>query len=146
MAEKDVEEFLAHFGVLGMKWGKRKADSAPRRGPAHEDYTSSRAALRTQTRELSTRQIQATNSRLQQERTLADLKRQNTVLAKGQNHLKVLIGLGALSVSIATLAATPLGKGAIGVGKRAFEESLKGKGRHVFGAVIPVAKAAARHL
>lgn len=146
MAEKEVEAFLAHFGVLGMKWGKRKAENAPRRGPSHEDYTSSRAALRTQTRELSTRQIQATNARLQQERTLADLKRQNTVLAKGKAHLTMLIGLGALSGSLVTLAATPLGKSAIQIGKRAFEESLKGKGRHVFGYVVPVAKAAARHL
>lgn len=32
----EVDNFLAHVGVKGMKWGERKSSSDPRRGPSNE--------------------------------------------------------------------------------------------------------------
>ena len=35
-----TEEFLAHYGVKGMKWGTKKAAKLPKEGPSKDAQTA----------------------------------------------------------------------------------------------------------
>ena len=61
-AKKD----LKHYGVLGMKWGKRKGRSDESRSTLKSKWTS--------TRKLSNKQIQSANKRMRLEKDFKKLK------------------------------------------------------------------------
>lgn len=70
--EEEVEEFLAHYGVLGMHWGVRKDKNGIRRGKpskrvASDDYNNTRELKRKRLYELSNAELQAMNQRRQLE-------------------------------------------------------------------------------
>lgn len=62
---------LYHYGVLGMKWGKRKAR------PVSEDYK--RAHSKTKISEMSDAELRSRNNRLQMEKQYKDLTRKTNV-------------------------------------------------------------------
>lgn len=74
---------LAHFGVLGMKWGRRKgkvkASASP--GSKHQDYL--RAHSGKSYKSMSTKELKETNERLQAEKTYKELTSKQK--KKGQN-------------------------------------------------------------
>lgn len=67
MAEK-VEEFLAHYGVLGMKWGKRKPRSA-----SSQDHVTSRETKKKRLDEMSNAELKQLVTRMNLEKQYADL-------------------------------------------------------------------------
>ena len=72
MQFESKDDFMAHFGVKGMKWGVRK-DSSGSAAKASEDHAKV-AALRTKpTHSLSNAQLKTINERLQLESTYAEL-------------------------------------------------------------------------
>ena len=146
-----TEDFLAHYGVLGMKWGKRRSDSqldraAARRGKNHADYNDSRDALRTPSNRLSTRDIQSTNQRLKQEKTLRDLRNDQKIIKKGSDQVKGILAITTVVASVYALGKSELGKKVIDKGRSVVEALLSSEGRHTLNYVAPVIKEAARHL
>lgn len=140
----DLDSFLSHHGVLGMHWGQSK--SGRKASPAHEEHTSSRAALKKPVHELSTKQIRDTNNRLDAEKRLSELKGQRSSMAKGQKFTKSILAAGATAGALYALANSPHGKAAIKSGSTFVDSFLAGNGKHAIGYVAPIAKAAAKHL
>ena len=65
---------LAHYGILGMKWGRRKGNTKVSSSPKsrhHEDYL--RAHTRESYKSMSTKRLKEVNDRLQAEKTYKEL-------------------------------------------------------------------------
>lgn len=73
---------LKHYGILGMKWGRRKGKSVVSSPGSkhHEDYT--RAHSGESYKSMSTKRLKEVNDRLQAEKTYKDLTSKKK---KGQN-------------------------------------------------------------
>lgn len=61
---------LKHVGVLGMKWGRRKAKTS---GPSSSDHTTARTLQKKKLNELSNDELKKLTARLQLERQFKDL-------------------------------------------------------------------------
>lgn len=96
-----VDEFLAHYGIPGMKWGRRKATSSPNKGKSIEDRFN----------------------RVEQERKLKklineDLHPKRTATLKFLNDSKgPLFALGAATVTLASISYAAKQAGAAEAGK-----------------------------
>lgn len=99
-------EYLEHFGVLGMHWGRhlpgkgdrttasnRKKPSFPR--DTHPDHRQAHTLQVKDTHRLSNTEIKKVNDRLSLEKKLDDLRHEQSTLAKGQKHIKTVLGLVA---------------------------------------------------
>lgn len=75
MSYNDADDFLAHFGVKGMKWGVRKQRVSTVRKTAeikgHDDYQH--AHSKTPNHKLSTKELQRRVNRLNLEKQYSDL-------------------------------------------------------------------------
>lgn len=72
------EEQLKHYGIPGMKWGRRKGKAAlkkvnpPKRG-ASEDYKKAASIRKKKIHQMSNAELRTLNERLQLERSFKDL-------------------------------------------------------------------------
>lgn len=96
----DVEDFLAHYGVKGMKWGKRKARSSS--GPASKDHRDSRLIRGKSVREMSNAELKSLNTRLELEQKHKKLN--PTKAAAGKAWLTSAIATAGLGISVYNLA------------------------------------------
>jgi len=109
MSASDVgREFLQHYGVKGMKWGKRKASSSA--GPSSDDAKRHAANRKKSTSELSDKELKDLANRLNTEQQVARLTGQGESAAK-----KVLAGVGTANAVIGALRS-PAGQAAIATG------------------------------
>lgn len=81
--EPNTDEFLAHYGVKGMHWGRRKAENRVKlarisRAGASEDFIKSREA-KAKARKSGTKSL--TNAELQTAITRMNLERQYNTLS-----------------------------------------------------------------
>jgi 5-methylthioribose kinase len=69
------KDFLEHFGILGMKWGRRKGKSIiPKKTvKGSEDYERKQSLKKKNIKQLSNTELKALNERLQLERSYKDL-------------------------------------------------------------------------
>lgn len=131
-----VDEFLAHYGVKGMKWGVRRKKSD--REPASEDAARA-AELQTRLKKSGTSAL--TNKELQEVVTRMNLEQQYSRLnpktqSKGADYASVLLTGGSAFAStkmgsdvIDKYAGqyAPVVKGALTVGNLAINRSKKKK-------------------
>lgn len=79
----DLDEFLdstlKHYGVLGMKWGKRKADNSASvvRRPKSSDHVEAVALKKKRPSELSNAELRRLNDRMNLEQNYARLMANN---------------------------------------------------------------------
>lgn len=152
MSDNKVEDFLSHYGVLGMHWGKHKVQPSTvsvARQPSHEDHALSRQVSKTPLHQVSTKDLAATNKRLQQEKTFRDLKSKQHVISKGETYVKAALAIAGTAASVYALSKSPLALKMIEKGKPAVEKLLQSKGKHTLHYVAPalnVVKQAAKHL
>ena len=98
-----VEEFLAHHGVKGMKWGVRRAASksgrksgsgkyVPKRTEQSSDSQKARGLARNNRKTLTNQELQTVITRLNLEQQFSRLN--PTPVQRGQNVIKQLTGMG----------------------------------------------------
>lgn len=89
--EDRVDEYLMHYGVLGMKWGKRKAKAS----------NSSEQAP--QKRRMSNKELQARIKRLKMEKEYAQLIASPPKTSRVEKLIKGAGTVAALTASAATI-------------------------------------------
>ena len=85
------DDYLAHYGVLGMKWGvrKNKAKGGLRKRksrPVHDDYRKAHSGK--SVKSMSDSELRSVNNRLQMERQYSELTRKTS---KGKKVVNALI-------------------------------------------------------
>ena len=108
--------FVKHHGTKGMRWGVRKKSSKP----SSTDYKQTVPLRNRRTHELSNKQLQKVNARINLEQGYKRLNptkvQRGSAVAKG-----VLAGL-TTAASAYALFNSPAGKAAIASGKRMIEK------------------------
>ena len=88
---------LYHYGVLGMKWGRRKARYVTR------DSKRTKNIRKKHIDEMTNKELKEANNRLQLERQYKDLTQKKNV---GQKAVKAFIGVAGTIVAIEGAAKT----------------------------------------
>jgi hypothetical protein len=113
---------LAHYGVKGMKWGRRKSDSSSssqtsRRGPVSEDAANARRIAakvkKTGTKSLSNKEIQELSTRMNLEANLGRLRGQKSFMSRvknGNELAKTVLAVGATVNAAVAFSQSPAGK------------------------------------
>lgn len=113
--EEVVDDFLAHYGIRGMKWGIRHPEVHKSR-PHSVDSKRIEELKKRPLTSLTNKQLKALNDRLNMEQ---QYNRLNPNKAKrGREHLKEVIATLGIGVSLYNLVTSPLGKHLIDLGKK----------------------------
>ena len=103
--EENYEDFLQHYGVLGMKWGHRKARSnasSNKKPKSTKNTTTSKPKPKPKQtqRELSDEELRAVINRMRLEREYADLQYRSSSRAKVENVVKTVGTAALLTTSV----------------------------------------------
>lgn len=126
-SNKEAEAWLAHYGVLGMKWGRHlpgrtEPSHNPRVGrriEAHPDHAEAHTLKRNPTKSLSTAEIKKINDRLQTEKKYRELNPKG--VDKGKAIVTATLATTALGVAVYSQLNSKAGKAGIKAGKAAVE-------------------------
>ena len=101
--EESYDDFLQHYGVLGMKWGHRKArstSSSNKKPKSTKNTTTSKPKPKPKQRQLSDEELRAVINRMRLEREYADLQYRASSRAKVENVVKVVGTAALLTTSV----------------------------------------------
>src|SRR6185503_11521350 len=123
-----VANFLAHFGVKGMRWGVRKTSSGGSSGTAStdaQDADRSRAKIKVGgTHALTTKELQSLVTRMNLERQYSTLiASQPTTLSRGHDHVRTALGLANTGVQVFNLANSAAAKAGFALVKTALAKA-----------------------
>lgn len=113
--EDKVANFLAHYGVKGMKWGKRGAASKGKlKITIHEseDHKSAQKLKTKKLSQMSNKEIQDLNRRLQLEKTYKELNKTDSAFKKGKKFVDEINTAGTKAQQLYNLANSPMAKAA----------------------------------
>lgn len=117
MAVEEVDGFLAHYGVPGMRWGRRKSGSSTvsTRTDTHPDRAEVDKLKRNKPRTLSNSEIQRINTRLNLEKQLGNLKQDQAQgkIKKGKAWVDLAVAAAGTAGAVYGLSKTELGKAVI---------------------------------
>ena len=101
--EDRVDEYLMHYGVLGMKWGRRKAraSSSSEKAPKKRRKSSKEEAPKQ--RRMSNKELQARIKRLKMEKEYAQLTASPPKTSRVEQLVKGAGTVAALTTSAATI-------------------------------------------
>lgn len=102
--EENYDDFLQHYGVLGMKWGKRKARSnvSSNKKPKNTKNTTTSKPKPPQ-RRLSDAELRAAVNRMRLEREYADLTYRASSRAKVESVVRTIGTVATLTTSAMTI-------------------------------------------
>lgn len=124
MQFESKDDFMAHFGVKGMKWGVRKDASGSASAAKASDDHKKVAELRAKpTHSLSNAQLKTINERLQLETTYARLDPGK--VTSGRTKAEQLLKTVGVAGSLISIGSSPAGKAAIELGKLIIDNALK---------------------
>lgn len=95
---------LAHFGIMGMRWGRRKSGE-----PGHAHHEEARVLQKRGAKNLTNEELAKVNKRLQLEKTFNELNSPKKQ-AQGKGIIKNLLTTGKTANEIITVASGPAGK------------------------------------
>lgn len=101
--EENYDDFLQHYGVLGMKWGHRKARSnvsSNKKPKSTKNTTTSKPKPKPTQKELSDEELRAVINRMRLEREYADLRYRSSSRAKVENVVKAMGTAALLTTSV----------------------------------------------
>lgn len=99
--EENYDDFLQHYGVLGMKWGKRKARStvSSNNKSKNTDITKPKPKSKPTKRRLSDAELRAVVNRMRLEREYADLTYRASSRSKVESVVRTIGTVAALTTS-----------------------------------------------
>ena len=103
--EENYDDFLQHYGVLGMKWGKRKARStiSSNKKPKSTTITKPKQTPKPKSkptqRQLSDAELRAVVNRMRLEREYADLTYRASSRSKVESVVRTIGTVAALTTS-----------------------------------------------
>jgi len=105
----DSNEFLAHYGVPGMKWGKRKKSSEPARtlNPS-SDHTTAQALRKKHVSEMNNDELRQLTARMQLEKQYKDLT--PSTVSKGKKQVDTILSSADKANKIVKFIDSPAGK------------------------------------
>ena len=109
--DDEIDDFLAHYGVKGMKWGQRKK-SKYRPGATKEAKRVSAIQKKAKaggTKALTTKELQAYNQRMDLERRFSQLQPPSKI-SKGQKKVAAILAAGATLNTAIAFYNSPAGK------------------------------------
>ena len=104
--EENYDDFLQHYGVLGMKWGRRKARSnvsSNKKPKSTKNTTTSKPKPKPPQRQLSDAELRAAVNRLRLEREYAELTYRASSRAKVENVVRTIGTVATLTTSALTI-------------------------------------------
>lgn len=104
--EENYDDFLQHYGVLGMKWGRRKARSnvsSNKKPKSTKNTTTSKPKPKPPQRQLSDAELRAAVNRLRLEREYAELTYRASSRAKVENVVRTVGTVATLTTSALTI-------------------------------------------
>lgn len=127
MVDKNVEDFIQHHGVRGMKWGVRRTRSSV--SPGSSDHRKAAALKSKKLHELTNKQLKDLNERrrLEQEHirlnpSSSPTKKAVNTVKTGHAAVKTILGVIGTAGTIYALSSTPHGKAAIAASKKFMNE------------------------
>lgn len=120
----DLEDFLesqelAHYGVPGMKWGRRKSES---KSGGSTDHKQAQRLKAKPVSDLSNKQLKTLTSRQELERKYNQLN--PSTLKRGQTAMQALIGVPITAIGVYNLVKSPAGQATINLGKAAVKNAM----------------------
>ena len=106
----DVEDFIAHYGKKGMRWGVRKQPVK-----TSSDYKKTAPYRNRNPKELTNRQLQDVNNRVNLETNYKRLH--PSALNRGHNEAKIILGMLGTAAAFYKLSQSEFGQAAINSGK-----------------------------
>lgn len=103
--EENYDDFLKHYGVLGMKWGKRKARSTvssnnkPKSTAITKPKQTPKPKSKPTKRRLTDAELRAVVNRMRLEREYADLQYRASSRSKVESVVKTIGTVAALTTS-----------------------------------------------
>lgn len=134
-----TDEFLEHFGIPGMKWGRRKSSDGSysssgkkAKGERSEDSQAVVNIQKKSVQAMSNAELQKVNTRLQLEKSYNDLN--PAVITKGQKFAKNSVGYGktikeVVSISKDAADGFKAGKEAYNLAKDLLKDRKKSSSR-----------------
>ena len=104
--EENYDDFLQHYGVLGMKWGRRKARSnvsSNKKPKSTKNTTTSKPKPKPPQRQLSDAELRAAVNRLRLEREYAELTYRASSRVKVESVVKTIGTVATLTTSAITI-------------------------------------------
>lgn len=112
---EDVDNVLAHFGILGMRWGVRRKTGSDGlvvdRGSSNkgsEDYIKSRENRAKGYKNLSDKELKALTNRMNMEKQLRELTISD--YSRGLDIVKAVTAAGTTIAGVYALSTTPMGQ------------------------------------
>ena len=100
--EENYDDFLQHYGVLGMKWGHRKARSkasSNKKPKSTKNTTTSKPKPKPTQKRLSDAELRAIVNRMRLEREYADLTYRASSRSKVESVVRTIGTVAALTTS-----------------------------------------------